>query len=127
MAEWLVVAFSFYEKGLPKSPEQYHRCFGKYHTSGKQDAAFVGLVRGLAGYCRSRPAVALARGRGISKLHKLCSRLDKTCSNDVLDIEKLVASATPVAVDKIKDRLPQTCCECAPGPLLRYREKTRDL
>ena len=83
----------------------------------------MGLVRSLARYCRSRPAVALARGRGTSKLHELCSRLDTTCSSNALDIDRLVASATPVTVDKIKDRLPPTCGECSPGPLLRSHEK----
>ena len=98
-----------------------------WHVSSRQHVCFNRLLDEYLPFDRLEPLQALAKGRGLAKLHDLeliIEQASDVCSHE-REVADLVAasSAMPVEVDKIKTRIPQRCGACLPERWLRDQER----
>jgi len=110
---WLLVeqawaVLNFVALGSPKSLPVIKRSLKTWHASTRKHVCFNRLLEEYLPFGRLEPLQALAKGRGLAKLHDLeliLEQVSDVCSHE-REVADLVAasSAMPVEVDKIKNQ-----------------------
>ena len=104
--------FNYYELGGPISEQDYVQLVGREAPTARQAVAFELLIDEMMYFCRSRLGLALARGRGIARIHSMVQKLDHIDDFNPQDLDRLIQVAQPVTLSHILDRLPSRCGEC---------------
>ena len=85
-----------------------------FNFTSRQLAAFHILFDPLLPRCSSRSEDASGRGRGITRVQHLCRWYEDATEHDVLDVDRLVATAEPMTLDRVHACLLEACGRCFP-------------
>ena len=115
-------ALGYLAAGCPKSVQAYRARLGPYRSTVRHSVAFVMLVEDVRRACCLRPQLALAKGRGTARLHRLAemlrsvSPLENELSN--IQVHSSDTVALPVSVSEVQKRIPENCGSCFPEDYL---------
>merc|ERR1712113_573134 len=111
LAEWLWAALVFVNIGSPKTLSDYQRRLGVWTSSPRHEVALEQLSFDFRSTCCLQPLLAVARGRGTARLHKLQQNLaglaGKIPVGSHLDLDAAEASAVPVRVEEVLKKIPE--------------------